>query len=137
MNLTRKSFIGLALFSTLSLSACNYKRRPKNEWVPTGVRKEFEPGEHLITNMVDLNYDEPDQIEIPEGYSVVDMQEVVDSFGGFGVHTETVGTLYSFMNDVKVEAEEYIYYDNYGNEEKREYPFAGRVIDKVLVKEVK
>lgn len=135
MNLTRRNFIKLGIFSTLSLCACNEERHI-NEWVSTGQIKLFDIGEHVIT--VDEEYDYVsvnNQVEVPDGYSLIDTQEIVDSYGKFGGNTKTVGTTYIFVNDYPVEAIEYIFYNNYGEEVKKGYPFAGSPIQKVLVRE--
>ena len=137
MYLTRRNFIKLGIFSTLSLCACSEERHI-NEWVSTGQIKLFDSGEHVIT--VDEEYDYVsvnNQVEVPDGYSLIDTQEIVDSYGKFGGNTKTVGTTYIFVNDYPVEALEYVFYDNHGREVKQGYPFAGKVVTKSLIKEVK
>lgn len=138
MNLTRRNFIKLGIFPLIALSACNKKERHENEWVATGNKKTFAEGTHVITNEMEYDFSTPNgQIQVPDGYRLFEAQEVVDSFGKFGANTKTIGTIYSFINTEPVEAMEYTYYDIHGNELKTEYPFAGEVIQKVFVKEVK
>ena len=132
MKLTRRSFIGVCVFSLINLGACKYDKRPKDEWVATGNKKIFESGNHLIT--VSIDHSEQSQVEVPDGYSMIESRQVIENFGVF---SKTDQILLDFVNNVRVEATEYIYYDIYGKEEKREYPFAGLPKEKTLKKEVK
>lgn len=137
MNVTRRNFIKLGIFSTLSLCACSEERHI-NEWVSTEQIKLFDVGEHVIT--VDEEYDcasVNNQVEVPDGYRLIDTQEIIYSSGKFGGNTKTVGATYIFVNDYPVEALEYVFYDNHGIEAKKGYPFAGKVVTKSLIKEVK
>lgn len=132
MRLTRRSFIGVCILSLTNLGACKYSKRPKDEWIATDNKKIFESGNHLITTPID--YNKQSQVEVPEGYSMIESKQVIDNFGVF---SKTDQILLGFINDVRVEATEYIYYDIYGEEKKREYPFAGTPKAKTLKKEVK
>lgn len=133
MKLTRRNFLKIGIFSILNLGACKYQKRPKNEWVLTGNKKIFESGKHLITTLISPDED-TNQINVPEGYSIAGISEVTSSFITF---TKAEKALYGFKNDVEVEALEYAFYDIYGKEEKREYPFAGKPNEKILKKEAK